>query len=77
MRGCTIFILLVLYFIYLAIGAAIFWAIEFQHEEDLCLQTIAQLERYNLSDINSNVQFENGSLSQLVNVSLAVIYNLC
>ena len=69
MQGRIIAILFVLYFVYLCIGAAVFSAIEFSHEEESCQQTIDQLKRYNLSDVRSSVQFNNGSISELVEVT--------
>ena len=75
MQGRVLLILFVLYFVYLCIGAAVFWAIEFNNEKQLCQQTITQLEKYNLSDVNSDVHFKNGSIRNLVQVPL-LIYNV-
>lgn len=67
-RKVQVIFLLFLYFFYLSFGAAVISVVECEHEEKLCVETIAKLKKYNLSDANNNVQFNNGSLNELVEV---------
>ena len=68
MNALGISCLIVVYFCYLLIGAAVFWAIEFRNEEERCLRTIAELEQYNITAKEGNVTISN--LKNLVQVKL-------
>ena len=58
-----------LYFSYLLVGAAIFWEIEFGHEEVLCRQTIAELQEYNITNTTEEGNITIADLRNLVEVS--------
>ena len=69
MRWRGVFILILLYFVYLLIGAAVFWSLEYTHEEELCAEIIRQLEEFNLTSSGVNVTTDSQRLRLLVEVS--------
>ena len=70
MRLRSVAFLIIFYFCYLLIGAAVFWAIEYRNEEDRCLQTIAELQQYEITADRGNVTIDN--LRNLVEVRKTV-----
>ena len=72
MRIKTILLLVGFYFVYLLIGATVFWALEFTYEERRCLNTIAALQQYNFSQASSeNITAAN--LRNLVQVKFICV----
>lgn len=75
MRWPYIFLLVVLYIVYLLIGAAIFFALEYAHEEQQCNKTMEELQAAfdklgsNVdSAFSSNSSFNGDDLRNLIRV---------